>query len=209
MSAIKNIIFDLGGVLYAIDYDKIESGMATLQHNASDPVHYSRSYQDPLFTQIEVGKISPDEFFEGMRIRFQLSDDKDAFFRVWNSMLHGLIPGRLELVKSMSAKYRVFLLSNTNIIHYTYLISECAPMFACMEKCYFSHEVGLRKPNPEIFNTVLEDNALIPEETLFIEDSIQHINAANSLGIKTLFVQSDAWPDQLHDMLNPFHIKTR
>lgn len=209
MRAIKNIIFDLGGVLYAIDYDKIESGMATLQHNASDPVHYSRSYQDPLFTQIEVGNISPDEFFEGMRIRFQLSDDKEAFFKVWNSMLYGLIPGRVELVKEIALHYRVFLLSNTNIIHYTHLISECAPMFACMEKCYFSHEVGLRKPEPEIFHKVLNDNLLIPEETLFIEDSKQHIDTASRLGIKTLFVESDAWPDQLHDMLNPFHINTR
>jgi glucose-1-phosphatase len=209
MSSIKNIIFDLGGVLYAIDYDKIESGMATLQQNTSDPVRYSRSYQDPLFTQIEIGKISPSEFFEGMRKRFQLSDNQDAFFTVWNSMLHGLIPGRLELVKSMSAKYRVFLLSNTNIIHYEYLMPECAPMFACMEKCYFSHEVGMRKPDPEIFNKVLKDNALIAGETLFIEDSKQHIDAANALGIKTLFVQSDAWPDQLNDMLNPSHVNTR
>ena len=186
MSTIKNIIFDLGGVLYAIDYDKIESGMATLQQDASDPVHYSRSYQDPLFTQIEVGQISPAEFFKGMKNRFQLSDDEDAFFKVWNSMLHGLIPGRLELVRNLAKRYRVFLLSNTNIIHYNYLITECAPMFACMEKCYFSHEVGMRKP----------------QETLFIEDSKQHIDAAYALGIKTLFVESDAWPNQLNDILN-------
>lgn len=202
MSTIKNIIFDLGGVLYAIDYDKIESGMATLQQDASDPVHYSRSYQDPLFTQIEVGQISPAEFFKGMKNRFQLSDNEDAFFKVWNSMLHGLIPGRLELVRNLAKRYRVFLLSNTNIIHYNYLITECAPMFACMEKCYFSHEVGMRKPQNEIFQKVLNDNSIIPEETLFIEDSKQHIDAAYALGIKTLFVESDAWPNQLNDILN-------
>jgi FMN phosphatase YigB (HAD superfamily) len=202
MNSIKNIIFDLGGVLYAIDYQKIESGMASLQLETADSVKYSRSYQDPLFTQLEIGSITPESFWQGMKNRFQLRDDRDAFFKVWNSMLYGLIPGRQNLVHELTQKYRVFLLSNTNIIHYQFLITECEPMFQQMEHCYFSHEVGMRKPEPQIFKHILQAHQLLPQETLFIEDSEQHIEAAKALGIQTIFVQSDAWPDQLHNLLS-------
>jgi len=196
-SLIKNIIFDLGGVLYAIDYKAIEIGMAGLQTDKTpDGVRYSRGYQDEWFTRIEKGDISPDSFFEGLKSRFQLKDDKSAFFKIWNSMLLGLMPGRLELIQSLSQKYRLFLLSNTNAIHYDFLEPECKPLFQLFEHCYFSHEVRMRKPEPEIFMKVLQDNNLMASETLFVEDSAQHVQAADALGIHTLFVQDEHWPEQ-------------
>lgn len=202
-TTIKNLIIDLGGVLYAIDYAKIETGMAALQENPeAENIRYSRSYQDELFTLIETGKITPEAFFQGMKTRFGLKDDPEAFYTVWNSMLMGLIPGRAELIKQLKEKYRIFLLSNTNEIHHRFLLPECESMFQDFEKCYFSQNLGMRKPEPEIFQYVLKEQNLLPEETLFIEDSEQHILSAQALGIHTLFVKNDSWPSELSRYLN-------
>jgi putative hydrolase of the HAD superfamily len=201
-SAIKNLIIDLGGVLYAIDYAIIEHGMKSLQDpKDTNVIRYSKSYQDELFTLFEIGSITPQAFYEGMKEKFHLQASQEAFEAVWNSMLLGLINGRLELIKDLANHYRLFLLSNTNLVHYTYLLPECEAMFHAFEKCYLSFEMGLRKPSAEIFQTVLKENQLLPEETLFIEDSPQHITTAQSLGIHTLYVTDDAWPDQLKHLL--------
>lgn len=200
---IQNLIIDLGGVLYAIDYAKIESGMASLQNpDAPNPVRYSRSFQDELFSSYERGEISPEVFWLSMKEKFNLKGTQADFESVWNSMLIGLIPGRKELIQGLAGKYRLFLLSNTNQVHHGFLIPECRETFGYFEKCYFSFEMGMRKPTPEIFHSVLDEQQLNPEETLFIEDSFQHIETARSLNIHTLYVQHDQWPDELAQFLS-------
>ena len=197
-SEIKNLLIDLGGVLYAIDYSRIESGMRDIQNpTKSLSVQYSKSFQDELFSQFERGEISPEVFYQGMKDKFGLEASQGKFEEVWNSMLFGLIPGRLELIQSLKPNYRLFLLSNTNVVHYNHLIAECQEIFEQFNHCYFSFQMGLRKPSGEIFNRVLQEQQLEPSETLFIEDSPQHIETANRLGIQTLFVQDQNWPDQL------------
>jgi len=201
---VKNLIFDLGGVLYAIDYTAVERGMESLK----DPMHvgegvsYSRGYQDPLFSLLEIGQITPAEFFERMKEKFFLKAEKEEFFQVWNSMLNGLIVGREEMIKELSSNYRLFLLSNTNEIHYQHLLPECEKMFSYFEHCYFSQQVGLRKPDLNIFNKVLAEQNIKPEETLYIEDSLQHIHAAQSLGILTLFVEDETWAEPFKQQFN-------
>lgn len=200
---IQNLIIDLGGVLYAIDYAKIETGMARLQNpEASNPVRYSRSFQDELFSRYERGEITPETFWQAMQEKFDLQGTRADFEDVWNSMLIGLIPGRKELIQQLAGKYRLFLLSNTNEVHHDFLIPECRETFGYFEKCYFSFRMGMRKPTPEIFQTVLQEQQLNPEETLFIEDSFQHIETARSLQIHTLYVQHDQWPDELTQYLS-------
>jgi len=195
---IKNLLIDLGGVLYAIDYSLIESGMQRIQSlSRTTSVKYSKSFQDELFSQFERGEISAEVFYAEMKVKFELEASQEEFEQVWNSMLFGLIPGRLELIQSLKTRYRLFLLSNTNIVHYNYLIPECQEIFGLFDQCYFSFEMGKRKPSVEIFQQVLEEQGLLPEETLFIEDSPQHIITANGLGIHTLFASDSNWPEQL------------
>lgn len=201
--AIKNLIIDLGGVLYAIDYARIESGMKRIQNQAKAPaVTYSKSFQDELFSQFERGEISPEEFYEGMKLKFELEASQQEFESVWNSMLFGLIPGRIDLIRSLKQRYKLYLLSNTNRVHYNFLLPECAEIFSLFDKCYFSFQMGLRKPTAEIFLEVINENQLVPKETLFIEDSPQHIVTAQHLGLHTLFVEDTQWPDQLNTILS-------
>lgn len=200
---IKNLLIDLGGVLYAIDYARIESGMKRIQNQAKAPaVTYSKSFQDELFSQFERGEISPEEFYQGMKGKFELDASQEDFESVWNSMLFGLIPGRMELIRGLKQRYKLYLLSNTNIVHYNFLLPECQDIFNLFDKCYFSFQMGLRKPSAEIFLEVIQENQLVPEETLFIEDSPQHIVTARQLGLNTLFAEDTHWPDQLNSILS-------
>ena len=158
---------------------------------SEEQMKYSQSEQAHLFDDLETGKIYPAQFREEIRNMSFLGLTDNEIDDAWNALLLDLPKDRIELLKSLSNKYRIFLLSNTNVIHYNaysqYLKDEhgidgLEPLF---EKTYLSHEVGLRKPDAEIFELVLNENKLEASETLFIDDSEQHIKGAEVVGLKT------------------------
>ena len=106
-------------------------------------------------------------------------------------MLLDIPKERIVLIRKLALKYNVFLLSNTNEIHLTHINKYLFDTYgittinSLFKKAYFSHEIGFRKPNPEIFEFVLNENNLNPSETLFVDDSIEHIQSAKQLGINT------------------------
>ncbi len=187
-SSIKNIIFDLGGVLLNIDYFLTEKAFAELGiSNFAES--YSQAKQSTLFDEFEVGRITAREFRDGLRIYMNIDISDEKLDQCWNSMLLDLPETRLDLLHAVKYNYRIFLLSNTNIIHYeaysqylneTFGIADFKPV---MEKQYLSFEMGMRKPNADCFNAVLNENWLLANETLFIDDSIQHIVGALAVGI--------------------------
>ncbi len=180
---IKNLIFDLGGVLYEIDYQKVTDKLQALSPN----IHFSQLKQDTIFDDFEIGKITPQQFRDGIRKLTQKLDLSDIQIdEIWNSMLIGLFPNRVELIHKLSQKYPIVLLSNANQIHYDFIAKECKPLFEPMKKIFFSFEIGMRKPHPETFQFVLQQMQFKPEETLFIEDTILHIEGAKAVGIQTL-----------------------
>ncbi|MCF8378558.1 MAG: HAD family phosphatase [Bacteroidales bacterium] len=186
---IKNIIFDFGGVIINIDYFRTRDAFLKLGLDNFDEI-YSQFNQNPIFDQFETGRINEDIFFseieklsEGRLIR------KDSI-EAWNAMLLDFPQDNYEFLKSIKNKYRTFLLSNTNETHLEYYfnklkvwygIENMDPLF---EKTYFSCRLNLRKPNVEIFDYVLKDSQLRPEETLFIDDSPQHVEGARKAGLR-------------------------
>ncbi len=188
---IKNIIFDLGGVILNIDYNLTAQSFKNLGIANFDEI-YSQSSQTNLFDKMEKGLMSPREFRDAIRSvsGIQLSDfDID---KAWNAMLLDLPGERIELLLNLKQNYRTFLLSNTNSIHYDAYtanlreekgIDGLAPLF---EKEYFSHLVGMKKPDAEIFLHVLNDAGLDIEETIFIDDSIQHVEGARKVGLNAI-----------------------
>ncbi|HMG08695.1 MAG TPA: HAD-IA family hydrolase, partial [Mucilaginibacter sp.] len=124
----------------------------------------------------------------------------DQINTAWNSMLLGIEAGNNELLLNLKDKYRTFLLSNINAIHYDHIMAYLKSEFGfdgndhIFEKTYYSHLTGKRKPEPEIFELVLKENNLAPAETLFIDDSPQHLAAAQKLGIQTFLMTA---PDTL------------
>lgn len=185
---IKNIIFDLGGVLLNIDQHATINAFKELGVNNFDEF-FTFAKQSHLFDRLDKGEISPEDFRDEIRrISGRDLDDKDID-AAWNAMLHDLPRERITLLEMAREHYRTFLLSNTNAIHYptytrymkdTYGYSSLSKLF---ERDYLSHEVGMRKPDPGIFNFVLEENNLNPRETLFIDDTERHVEGARKTGI--------------------------
>jgi len=200
MQNIKNIIFDYGNVIFSLDFSKSRQAWLDLGIQNADEF-YSHKLQDPVFTAFERGDISPEYFRKRIREIANKPEITDAQIdNAWNSLLVGVADGNHELLLSLKRRYRTFLLSNINAIHYDYIMDYLKSEFDfdgndhLFEKVYYSHLVGKRKPDAEIFEQVLMENNLNPAETLFIDDSPQHIETAKKLGINTYLMTA---PDSL------------
>ena len=195
MKGIKNILFDLGGVLYHIDYNLTKVAFEKLGVDDFN-THYSQQQQNKLFDKLETGKISPKEFISKMLEILPHCSEEDIV-DAWNALLIGFTKENLNVLEHLSDNYKLYLLSNTNAIHIEKVNSELQDLFGYaaldefFEKTYLSHEIGRRKPDIETFEWLLEDANIKAEETLFVEDSIQHIESANKVGIKTVLWASN------------------
>jgi putative hydrolase of the HAD superfamily len=196
LNGIKNIIFDFGGVILNINHSLPEKKFRKLGIDNFN-LMYSQSVQNDLFDKLEKGFIKPEVFRNELRkyINAKVSDKEidDA----WNAILLNIPAERIKALERVKQQYQTFLLSNTNKIHYDQYLSELKRVYGFNSfndlfiKAYFSFEIGLRKPDKEIFEFVLNENILIPEETLFIDDSIQHIKGAAKAGIRTFYLEKD------------------
>ncbi|MBA3900955.1 MAG: HAD family phosphatase [Bacteroidetes bacterium] len=190
-SDFKNIIFDLGGVILNIDYNLTINAFNKLGIEDFDQI-YSKAQQDNLFDQYEIGKISSPVFINEIITRCNKNISGEDVTAAWNAMLLDLPKERLALLEKLKSRYRTFLLSNTNDIHITAYGNYLNKTFGFrdlsnyFEQQYLSFQVGMRKPHVEIFQHVLSQNNLKAEETIFIDDSIQHIEGAKQAGITAL-----------------------
>ncbi len=188
---IQNIIFDLGGVLLNIDYQETIQAFRNLDIPDFENV-FTQFHQNNKAQNFEKGLITDIEF---RRYISQLSSREliDAEIdQAWNAMLLDFPIARYELLLNLKRNYKLFLLSNTNIIHYrafqkivrdSLKINSLCELF---NHAYYSHEIKMRKPDAEIFEYILSEKNLNPRETLFIDDSIQHIQTAKSLNLNTI-----------------------
>ena len=187
----KNIIFDLGGVIINIDYKKAIDAFKKLSREGCT-IEFSQQAQSALFDDLETGRISVSEFREKVREHYEVEGTDEEIDAAWNAMLLDIPQERIELLRELRKKYKLYLLSNTNAIHligFNKIVQDSFGMPALDElfdKCYYSHLVGLRKPGAPVFELILNENNLEREETLFVDDSIQHIESAQKLRLKTL-----------------------
>lgn len=188
MQKIKNIIFDLGGVILNIDFRKTDEAFRLLGlENFSQ--HISQHHITDFFLQYETGKIDDIEFVDGIVKLIGKPAESEKIIEAWNALLLDFPPDRIELLKKLKSKYRIFLLSNTNSIHLKEFQQRLHDQFGVyledlFEKAYYSHAVNLRKPGAEIFILVLKENNLDPSETLFIDDTESNFEEAKKLGIQ-------------------------
>ncbi len=207
MKAIRSIIFDLGGVLFDINYQNIIDSFKKLGLGDFD-AKYTQLKQDHLFDELETGNISAAEFRNRIRAIAGKDLQDDEINNAWNSILIGFPKKNIDLLIQLKDKYRIFLLSNTNEIHekaYKAMLRSDygnEVLDELFEKIYLSHQVHLRKPNVEIFQLVIDENKLNVEETLFIDDSPQHIEGAKKVGLQAMLLRNDKWVgDLLNDIL--------
>lgn len=194
---IKNIAFDFGGVLFDLDYEgAIETfkkiGLADAEQRLD------RYHQRGVFELLECGRIMPDAFREELGKMCGRALTHEEVMSAWMGYIGAPVDERkLTYLDELRGRgYRTFLLSNTNSFVQSWAESpqfskSGRPLSDYLEKCYCSFEVGIMKPDPAIFQYMLDDAGIRPEETLFLDDSPANIAAANAFGIQTLLVEKN------------------
>ena len=194
LSGIKNIIFDLGGVLLEIDHARVEKTFEKLGLKNFREI-YSHAKQQRLFDDFEMGKITSAAFRANVKQYFAYKVTNEQLDSAWNSILVGMPKSSLELLQSLKGKYRLFVLSNTNEIHlkhYAKLLQRdhgVNDLAHLVEKEYYSSKLGKRKPDSGIFNVIVEENRLVASETLFVDDTREHIDGAEKAGLRGFWVE--------------------
>ena len=187
----KNIIFDLGGVL--VGFDRQRSIDAFERIGCGKVADYIRDHRtEDLFYRIELGEISTHDFCEEVRQMTATNADDEAIIEAWNVLLTPVTGKRLQRLRELREKgVRLFLLSNTNDMHWQYCGHQ---LNGCFERVFLSYEMRLAKPDTAIFAEVLRQADIDAHDTLFIDDNADNIAAAASLGIKTFHNQNiDDW----------------
>jgi putative hydrolase of the HAD superfamily len=205
---IKNIIFDLGGVLLDISVAKtrdafIQSGVL----NFDD--YFQQAHSNALFTDLEKGLITPDEFCNLFRADTGVDLSDEVIKANWNALLGTFRTSSINLLPALKENYKLFLFSNTNLIHYEAFISSFVSQYGhdgfnnYFDRAYYSHNMNQRKPDPASFLYIVNENNLLPQETLFVDDSYVNIEGAQKAGLQTLWLQNGSYiEDALPALLN-------
>lgn len=200
---VKYIILDLGGVILNIDFSRAVNAFKAIGLDNFDEL-YQKVKQTPLFDELETGCISEDDFVKAIKKHMHTEVEKAHILEAWNALLLDFPPQRIDFIKALRKNYPVFLLSNTNAIHARHFEKDFANRFpkenwnALFDAIYYSHELGMRKPNAEIFEHVLTEQRLDPTETLFIDDTERHIEGAKKVGLQTYHLQTG---EEVHEVL--------
>lgn len=200
---VNTLIFDLGGVLVDLAPERTLTEFAIL---ANRPIaEISAIYtMHPCFYAFETGRIGEEEFRNSVRSIFNLKTSDAEIDRCWNAMLVGIPQEKLVMLTRLKDQFTTHVLSNTNSIHLNYIndvILKGQVLDTYVHHAYYSHLLGMRKPDREIFEYVLHAHSLIPEQTLFMDDNADNIHAAKALGIDTLLIEH---PDRVMDLFKNY-----
>ena len=193
--AIKNIIFDLGGVLLNLDFGKTATAFTELGVQDFND-YFTQYHADPLFKQLEIGEVVGDNFYDDLREKAKIAAGNNEIDTAWNAMLLDFPPERIRRLQKLAGEYRLFLFSNTNAIHHAAFHHRFREDFgfefdSLFEKAYYSHLIAQRKPDLEAFVFVIKDSGTVPGETLFIDDTLPNIKAASEAGLYAGLVTPD------------------
>lgn len=207
-TTIKNIIFDFGGVILNIDHKKVEDAFKALGLHNFDRI-FNHASQSNLFCDFEKGKISSALFRDSIRKLAGLDIPDEKLDHTWNKIICDYPAHRINLLQSVKTKYQLFLLSNTNSIHYDSYIPKFKNEFgfdfnSLFVKTYWSFKIGIRKPGKEPYDLIISENGLHPTETLFIDDSIRNITSARETKMLAYHL---AYPEDLTDLFENGSLK--
>ena len=193
---IQNIVFDFGGVLLDLDYTQTHDAMRKILGFEFIPATFAAE-TTKFLNEYEIGKINTETFIWNLQrlAKKEVPIGQDVI-KAWNAMLLGWQPAKFDFLLSLHKKYKTYLLSNTNELHLTWVLNDLKKHHNIVDfdatffdKTYYSHLIGMRKPDSQIFEFVTQDAGLDPEETLFIDD----------LEVNTLAAKVPGWNVYQHD----------
>lgn len=186
--SLKNIIFDLGGVLLDIDYNKTVEAFGNL--GIPDPERaFSKAHQARVFRAYEKGEITTRSFLDHLG-KSVPGRTESELTKAWCALLGPMKPDKFRILEQLSNSHRLFVLSNTNEIHRSVFEAHIEKAYgmskfsALFEEIHYSHQMGMRKPDVEIFEAVVSTHGIAPSETLFIDDTEVHVEGARKSGMR-------------------------
>lgn len=206
MPKIKNIIFDLGGVILNIDENAVPYNVGKLGFDAKQLI----GNQDvrSLLHDFETGRVDTVAFRGSMKELSGMENLSDEDFdRIWSSILLDFPKERIDYILKLRPKYSVYLLSNTNKLHYDRFSADFMQRFhfpfdTLFVHAFYSFRMGLAKPDLEIFKSVFRSAGIKPEETLFVDDNAENISSAARLGLRTLAIECNSGLGKLTALLS-------
>lgn len=199
---IKNLIFDFGGVIIDISRTNAVKRFQSIGVTNADEV-LDKYHQKGIFLEVEDGRIDADEFCRKLSEMCGREISFDEAQYAWLGFMSDIPQYRLEYLLELRKKYRLYLLSNTNPFIMGWarsagFTSAGRPLDDYMDKLYLSYQVGVVKPHREIFDYMIQDSGLIPEESVFIDDGTANIEMGASLGFRTMQpINGEDWRDKL------------
>jgi putative hydrolase of the HAD superfamily len=195
LTGIKNIIFDLGGVIITLEREEavrrfIEAGLKNAEE-LLDPYH-----QKGIFLELEEGKLSQKDFYDAVRKEAGQYISNEAIDYGWLGFLKDVPEYKLQMLEDLKEKgYDLYLLSNTNPVIMSWAFK---PTFSkrgksideFFDEMYLSYQIGYTKPGPEIYDFMLSDSGINPSETLFIDDGKANIEMGKKIGMKTYLAKN-------------------
>lgn len=202
LQEISTIIFDLGEVIVDLNPQAVIDEFNRLTEGRGKDLK-ELMVGSPYLFQYETGQISDEDFIKAINGLFQSEISYSDFYHAWNLMIKDISVKRVQLMKKLMKTHQVLVLSNTNKMH-----EECFEQMM-MEKvgvtmrnmihhAFYSHDIALRKPNHDIYQYVIQDRSLDPSKTLFLDDKLENITAAQEVGMKAIQVK---YPDQIFEIL--------
>lgn len=194
LTNIKNIIFDLGKVLLNLDFNATIEAFRNLGFNGN-VLDHALVYKDPVFYELETGKITPAEFYNKVRKILNNPEITDLQIEdAWYAMIRDIPASRVEVLQKLAENYKVYLFSNTNQIHIERLHQKFRKEFgiefpSLFVKDFYSHEIHFGKPDVNSYLKVIELSGVKPEESLFVDDLEKNIEGAQKAGLKTFWLR--------------------
>ena len=195
LAGIRNLLFDLGGVIINLDRQRCVDALTALGDEKADEM-LDLSVQRGTLMDLEEGKISPSDFLKRMRQKIGKAVSDEEIVHALNELLIGIPLDRLTLLRKLRQRFNVMMLSNTNPIMFDTKIAECFAQEGLsitdyFDDVYLSYRLKSCKPDIAIFKKEIKLSRIVPQETLFFDDSQKNLDAAASLGFKTFLVTPD------------------
>jgi len=192
MENVNNIIFDLGGVIMDIDVKQTLHAFTKLGIKNVEN-YFGHGFAASFFSDHEAGRLSDEDFLKEIKKLITGEASDEDIINAWNALLLRFPPERINLLKELKSRYRIFLFSNTNAIHYDKFSEIYRDTFSgeledLFEKAYFSHSLGHRKPDPTGFELIVAENKLDAQKTLFVDDAFINVEGAIKTGLKGLYL---------------------